>query len=130
MSEKDLKKLLRGMNPKMNLGEYVFTSIPDGESDEIEAIGLFKEEEGTTLVLKREVADKHHLPYDYIASWITLRVNSSLSAVGLTAAFAGALAKEGISCNVVAGFYHDHIFVEKNQGKKAIEILQELAKNT
>lgn len=114
----------------MNLGEYVFTSIPDGESDEIEAIGLFKEEEGTTLVLKREVADKHHLPYDYIASWITLRVNSSLSAVGLTAAFAGALAKEGISCNVVAGFYHDHIFVEKNQGKKAIEILQELAKNT
>ncbi len=130
MSEKDLKKLLRGMNPKMNLGEYVFTSNPDGESDEIEAIGLFKEEEGTTLVLKREVADKHHLPYDYIASWITLRVNSSLSAVGLTAAFAGALAKEGISCNVVAGFYHDHIFVEKNQGKKAIEILQELAKNT
>jgi len=35
----------------------------------------------------------------------------ALSAVGLTAVFAGALAAAGISANVVAGFHHDHVFV-------------------
>ncbi|WP_175108399.1 ACT domain-containing protein [Pararobbsia alpina] len=43
-------------------------------------------------------------------AWITLTVNSALEAVGLTAALATALGNSGISCNVVAGAYHDYIF--------------------
>jgi len=62
-------------------------------------------------------------------AWITLTVHSSLEAVGLTAAFATALGNAGISCNVIAGFYHDHLFVGKDDAHTALTVLRELAKN-
>jgi uncharacterized protein len=54
-------------------------------------------------------------------------VHSSLEAVGFTAAFSRALADNGISCNVVAAYYHDHLFVNKQDADKAINILNNLA---
>jgi len=122
--EKDLDKLLKTMKPKHNLGDYVFCTvkeIPSNSSSDI--IMLFKEEEGHTIILQKETADKLQLPYSFIATWITLTVHSSLEAVGLTAAFSNALANAGISCNVVAAFYHDHIFIDKKDAVKAMEIL-------
>ena len=111
--EKDLKKLLQSMKPKHNLGEYVFCEIKNLENINLDEIAmLFREKEGITLILKKEIADKLNLKYSWITSWITLTVHSSLEAVGLTAAFSKALADNGISCNVVAAFYHDHIFVD------------------
>lgn len=89
-------------------------------------ICIFKEEEGYTLVLSKSIADNLNFDYSYIASWITLTVHSSLEAVGLTAVFSNALAKHKISCNVIAGFYHDHIFVDKEKGEMAMIILSEL----
>jgi len=88
----------------------------------------FKEEEGTTIIMKKEVADQLNLDYSFIASWITLTVHSSLEAVGLTAAFASALTKNNISCNVVAAYYHDHIFVDKKDTEKAMEVLNAFSK--
>ncbi len=66
-------------------------------------------------------------PYQYVAAWITLNVHSSLEAVGLTAAFAKALGDAGISCNVVAAYYHDHIFVDVKDAEKAMDVLQRMA---
>jgi hypothetical protein len=66
------------------------------------------------------------LVYEYVAAWITMEVNSALDAVGFTAAFAQALTEHSIGCNVVAAFHHDHLFVGRADGKRAVEILQKL----
>lgn len=126
--EKNLEVLLKSMKPGLNPGEYVFCTIRNFDTISIsECLMTFKEPEGITVILKKEIADAYKLEYSYIANWITLTVHSSLDAVGLTAAFSQALANENISCNVVAGYYHDHIFISKTESKKAMEILQKLS---
>lgn len=122
--EKNLTTLLKTMKPHLNEGEYVFCSVPNDASVSFKDILFhFREEEGITMVLKKQIADELRLDYSYVASWITLTVHSSLEAVGLTAAFSTALGKENISCNVVAAYYHDHIFVDKKDASKAMTVL-------
>jgi hypothetical protein len=126
--EKDLKALLKTMSPRLNEGDYVFCTTTTLEGiDPKEIIGLFKEDEGWTVIVNKELADKLNLGYSYIAAWITLTIHSSLEAVGLTGAFSSALAKEGISCNIVAAYYHDHIFVAKQDAEKAMGVLKALS---
>ena len=93
-----------------------------------EILFFFREKEAVTVVLKKETADQWNLQYSYISSWITLSIHSSLEAVGLTAAFANALKHQNISCNVVAAYFHDHIFVAKADAEKAMEALHKLSK--
>jgi hypothetical protein len=59
---------------------------------------------------------------------ISLTVASDLAAVGLTAAFAGALGAEGISCNVIAGYHHDHLFVQWDRRADAMAALEALSR--
>ncbi len=116
------------MKPELNTGDFVFCTMPDlTEILPEKVIMIFKEREGYTIVLEKSVADKAGFDYSFIASWITLTVLSSLEAVGLTAAFSKALSENGISCNVVAAFYHDHIFVRKEDAEKAIHVLLKLS---
>ena len=123
--EKDLQLLLKSMKPEHNLGDYVFCKVEKlGNLNLVEVEMVFKEKEAITLILKKEIADKLNLEYSMTMSWITLSVHSSLEAVGLTAAFSKALSDNGISCNVVAAFYHDHIFVGKKDTEKAMQILK------
>ncbi|PKB45046.1 hypothetical protein AX016_3282 [Cellulophaga sp. RHA19] len=124
----NLSELLKGMTPKLNKGEYVFCTIKDSSSlNRKNIICEFKEAEGITIVTTKNYADEQGFTYSFIASWITLTIHSSLEAVGLTAAFSTELTKHNISCNVIAAYYHDHIFVDKNDAKKAISVLKELA---
>lgn len=122
--ETNLNKLLRTLKPRLHAGEYVFCTTKDLASLNIaEIIFHIREEEGFTVVLEKNIADSLHFEYSFIASWITLTVHSSLEAVGLTAAFSNALADENISCNVVAGYFHDHIFVDKKDAERAMVVL-------
>lgn len=126
--EKDLSILLRTLKPILNPGDYVFCVAKDLSPEYTHsAIMTFKEGEGTTLILKKEMADQLGLSYSFVAAWITLTVHSSLEAVGMTAAFSAALTKAGISCNVVAAFHHDHIFVDKKDATNAMRVLNELS---
>lgn len=126
--EKNLESLLKNMSPQNQIGDYVFCSITDLNAINIKDVHLlFREKEGITIILKKEVADILTLDYTFVASWITLTVHSSLEAVGLTAAFSKVLAENNISCNVVAAFYHDHIFVDKKDISKAMKILNKLS---
>ncbi|WP_183065813.1 ACT domain-containing protein [Streptomyces sp. gCLA4] len=126
--ESDLRKLLSGMRPELNEGVYVFcnvpgTAVPAGTAP----VATVLEPEGLTLVLRQEEADAAGLAYDYPAGWITLRVHSALDAVGLTAAFATELGAHGLSCNVIAGHHHDHLFVAADRAAEAVALLEDLA---
>ncbi|MEM5564756.1 ACT domain-containing protein [Psychroserpens sp. AS72] len=127
--EKKLDVLLKSMKPKHNVGEFVFCKTEHLDHINLsQVIMTFKEEESITIIAKKEVADQLNLEYSYVASWITLTVHSSLEAVGLTAAFSKALSDNGISCNVVAAYYHDHIFVDIKDTDKAMAVLNEFSK--
>ena len=122
--EKDLKQLLKSMKPEHISGDYVFCKVANLENVNLNEVKMFfREKEAITLILKKEIAEILKLEYSVLMAWITLTVHSSLEAVGLTAAFSKALSENGISCNVVAAFYHDHIFVNKKDIEKAMEIL-------
>lgn len=126
--ETNLEVLLKTMKPELNPGEFVFCKVATLENIEMNAVEMFfREREAITLILKKEIADQLKLPYLFTASWITLTVHSSLEAVGLTAAFSKALSQNNISCNVVAAYYHDHIFVNAKDAQKAMKILSELS---
>jgi len=127
--EKNLDILLKTMRPTIIEGDYVFSSLPNGMNiQDMNIISYFRESEGISVVVRKADADRLNLKYDFIVSWITLSVHSSLEAVGLTAAVAKALADARISCNVIAAYYHDHIFVNKNDCEQAVEILENLSK--
>lgn len=116
------------MDPRLNPGEYVFSSVNTTDGmDRADILCEFKEQEGITLILERNKADTYGLLYEFVAAWITLNVHSALEAKGLTAKVATALAKQDISCNVVAGYYHDHLFVPYQEGNKAIDVLKALS---
>jgi hypothetical protein len=125
--ELNLATLLKNMKPVLNSGEYVFCTLSNNEKIDLsKVLGSFKEKEGITLILTKEYADLMELPYISIMSWISLEIHSSLEAVGLTAAFSKVLADANISCNVVAGYYHDHIFVLNQDAQRAIDLLKSL----
>lgn len=125
----DLDILLSSMKPHLHSEDYVFctfanTSIIDTLS--LNPLCSFQEEEGLTLIIRKTIADMNRIEYASIFSQITLTVHSSLDAVGLTATISSKLTDNNISANVIAAFYHDHIFVPKDKSLVAISCLNEL----
>ena len=129
--ERDLQILLSTMSPRLAEDEYVFLSFADaryGDHAGLEPLAAIREAEGLTLIVPRSAADSSGLDYETIFRRISLDVHSSLDAVGLTAAFSAALTAQGISANVIAGYYHDHIFVQAEMAAEAVAALRELAR--
>lgn len=128
--ETNIDVLIREMKPKLHSGAYVFCSLSGSELPrDTQMLASFREEEGMTVVVEQAEADRKGWDYEGAMGWITLSVHSALEAVGLTAAFSNALAQEGISCNVVAAFYHDHLFVPLDQAEDALNALKRLSAN-
>ncbi|CAH9050288.1 hypothetical protein PSECIP111854_00500 [Pseudoalteromonas sp. CIP111854] len=125
--ETNLAILLSTMEPELLDEEYVFISVAGGQygdAAQLSPKAMFLEQEGMTLVVSKSMADQFNYSYESVFKCITLSVHSSLDAVGLTAAFANKLASYDISANVIAGFYHDHIFVQTEKASQALAALK------
>ena len=120
--EMDLNRMLRTLEPILDPRRFSFTTDPNmtmAEAAHLSPIGMFQEAEGLTVIV--EGGDGPHF------SMISLSVHSSLEAVGLTAALSRALGDAGISANVVAAYFHDHVFVQESEGERAVSVLRDLA---
>ena len=127
----DLSLLLRNLEPVLNAGTYAYVSVPPAtDTARFPAIAMVREAEGITLIVEERYALQQQWTVLFRCAWITLHVHSDLQAVGLTAAFARALGDAGISCNVVAGAFHDHIFVPSDRAQAAMEALQRLQRES
>ncbi|MEZ8028655.1 ACT domain-containing protein [Enterovibrio norvegicus] len=128
---KALDQLLASMHPALIDGDWVFCTVSDALSEYIalNPRATFQEEEGMTLLVSKSAADQAGLNYEGVYKQITLTVHSSLDAVGLTAAVANKLADNGISANVIAAYYHDHIFVQAEKADPALAALQEFVQS-
>ena len=121
-SESNLLILLQSMEPELDAEEYIFCS----GAAPVQKGGVLDAWAGKTFILKKKNADEIGISYESVFKKITLKVYSSLTAVGLTAAVASGLAAYGISANVVAGYYHDYIFVQREKASAAVKCLKEL----
>jgi hypothetical protein len=126
---RELSGLLSTLEPELSASEMVFCTFPDFgivERLHLHPVAMFRETEGLALIIPRAAAEQHAIPFQVTFKAITLNVHSSLEAVGLTAAVAGRLALHGISANVVAAYYHDHIFVPTGDAERAVQVLRDL----
>jgi hypothetical protein len=126
--ESDLLTLIAQMSPSLDDQIWAFVSVGEVSSEYFaeHVLATFQETEGMTLIVPWQRAEEFDVCSEPMAR-ITLNIHSSLEAVGLTAAVSQALASEAISANVVAGFYHDHIFVPQTAGERAVACLKLLS---
>ena len=117
----NLHEILGALRPSVRQGSFVYVTLPT--PPEVEAYARIVEDEGITLVVAQSTADEHGWEYEGVFAWITLQVHTSLTSVGITAAVSTALARVGISCNVLAGYYHDHLLVPAESVDEAIDVL-------
>lgn len=155
--ETDLNKILIHMKPSLSASHYKFYNIapksgiesqedlfsfmksaPNALADAKVILRMqFWETEGLTILIDVTEVDtllkvcyEHHwklqqVPSDYRC--ITIQVHSSLDSVGLTAKMSKELAAANISCNVVAGFFHDHLFVPDEDAEDAVHVLNRIS---
>ena len=127
--ETDIDQLLKGMQPVLQPEVFVFTSF-DHQHDlsSFDPIMMFKEREGTTLIITKAQAEAHEIAFEFPSRMITLNIHSALDAVGFLARISSRLAERGMGVNPVAGFFHDHLFIPEDRADDAMAALHALAK--
>ena len=129
MSQTNLQTLLATLSPSLDPKVMVFCCLggfPDLTELPTPPFAFIKEEEGWTVILDKDMADTLGWLYEGVFCRITLEVQSSLQAVGLTAVVATELTKHNISANVVAACFHDHVFVPADRASDALVCLQSI----
>lgn len=114
------------LSPEKATSSFVFITSKDPLPKEINPKMTFKEKEGHTYIIKKKEAQDYNFAFQQTWSLISLAYESDLEMTGLTAAISSALGGAKIPCNIVAAFYHDHIFVPEHLSEIAMSILQEI----
>ena len=122
----DLSVLLSTMEPILWPAPYGIVVVAEGTAIP-GAFAEIAEAEGRTVIAEAQALARHHLAVEPEWARISLSVHSDLAAVGLTAAISAALAARRISANIVAGFYHDHVFVQWSRRHDAMAALKEVS---
>lgn len=123
----DLKDTLDSLKVSCDEIEYGFASIPDDSViSRDKVLATFQENGRLAVIAPKEYLDSKEIENEGPYAKLTIDVHTSLELVGLTAVMATKLAKNGISANVVAAFYHDHVFVQYNLRQRAIELLESM----
>lgn len=132
VGETELSVIKASLSPELVEGELVYCTQEGasyGDYIEFAPFATVVEREGLTLVVAKEVADDAGWSYEASFRAITLMVHSSLTSVGLTALVATLLADKGISANVIAGYFHDHILVPSDRAEEAHNLLIEASRD-
>jgi len=126
--ETDLKTLLASMTPELLDDTYVFATLAPGvpRPEGLEPVMVFREREGTTLIVTEAAAKAAGLAASFRCRMITLNIHSSLEAVGFLAAITARLAGASMGVNPVSAFYHDHLFVPAERAEEAMGLLRQL----
>ena len=120
----DRARILSSLAPELTAERWMFCQSPEMPGALACApLMTFREAEGLTLILPEAEAARLGLRSAGPYRRIILSAQTSLEAVGITAAVSAALAHAGISCNIVAAFHHDHIFVRDADAERALETL-------
>ncbi|MEM7073449.1 MAG: ACT domain-containing protein [Pseudomonadota bacterium] len=124
---RDKDQMIAQMAPKLDgrIWHFCTLSAPGPIADR--ALAWFEEDEGCSFILPDDVVRQEGFPDGQPMARITLRVQSALDGVGLTAAVAGVLAEAGIPCNMVAAYHHDHAFVPWARRDEAMTLLHALS---
>ena len=128
---RETRAMIAGMSPALDPANCCFVTVSNQQqafSLMPLALGTFREKEGLSLIVPQEAAAEAGIEAEPFLC-ITLQVLSALNGVGLTSAVASALSAQNISCNIVAAFHHDHVFVPAGQSAKAMSILEELSQS-
>lgn len=124
----DLSTIIKSLHPVLDDRVFTFAQLTSSHESELKSqIGSFLEEEGLTVICETKEAEAMELKHEGRFQMITLKVNSSLISVGLTAAVSQQLADLKIPCNIVAAFHHDHLFVPECRAQEALTALKELS---
>lgn len=126
--ETDLQRLLAGLAPVLADRPRVIRSQCTDAPLPADAIMLFREDEGMTVIAPATAHATEQNHDEPLWAQITLRIHSSLEAVGMMAAISAALTADDIPCNAVSAYFHDHIFVPWARRDDALSALQQLTK--
>jgi hypothetical protein len=119
--ETQLPALLLGAKPEVREG--VFVLVAGEVPPQLRQLGRVTTNGVRSIILSKAEADAAGLRYPFVASWITVRIHSTVTAARLTNTVVEALQAAGIRCVVVAGFAHNHLFVPENRTEEALAVL-------
>jgi hypothetical protein len=122
--ETDLDVMLASLAVQRRPGIFTYIAVEVPTPGLLAAAhAVVKEGPLTTIVLPVQSAERAGQLVTIELAWLTLTVQSSLEAVGLTAAVSARLAAIDIACNVLAGYHHDHLLVPVDRVDDAIAAL-------
>jgi uncharacterized protein len=122
--QKNLAEVIKSLKASCDNIEYGFAAVQNNKiSIDDQVFCTVKENEGFTIIADKKYFETNGIKYDCPFAKLTIETHTSLDLIGLTAVLSKKLADNNIPANIIAGYYHDHIFVPYELRQKAIDLI-------